>query len=220
MRRRLVMGVDFPEGARVRIGRTEGTVKGVEQRVVVQFDGVAGPGYFNPKFVHLVNPDQAVSDAVASARLSGVDLPASHVEVLGEVARGERDPGEAVRSIVGDDVVPPGAWVDIVGAVGWDESNRCWPKLVAAVENAARQAIEQHQRSAPVPDGALRDQIANVIAAEDLMMEVRAQREPDYDGPTARADAVMAIVGPVLAAKDAEIEKLNLEIQGHQVSDG
>lgn len=51
---------DFPVGARVRIGQCEGEVKGNDHRVIVQFPGVGFPGYFDPKFVHLVQPENYV----------------------------------------------------------------------------------------------------------------------------------------------------------------
>lgn len=92
----------------------------------------------------------AVSDAVASARLSGVNLPADWVDTLGKVARGEVTADDAVKAVVDSD---------------------------------------------------LRDRIARAIAAEDLCAPARARREPDYDGPTARAAAVMAEIGPLLVTK-------------------
>lgn len=68
----------------------------------------------------------------------------------------------------GTELVPPGAWIDIVGAVGWDESSECWPQLVAAVEEAARQAIEQHKIGAgSVVDSELRDLPEQVFAELD-----------------------------------------------------
>jgi hypothetical protein len=53
----------------------------------------------NEQDAHSVG-EQAVSDAVASAHLSGVDLPADWVETLGKVASGEVTADDAVQAVV------------------------------------------------------------------------------------------------------------------------
>lgn len=126
------MADQFPIGARVRIGQCEGTVKGHNGRVVVQFDGVGYPGYFDPKFVHPVEPP---SDANQAAVGPVVDTELQH---------------KIVRSL-------------------WDAADIC------------------------LSDAQL----------------------------TTMTDAVIAdVVAPVLAERDAEIDRLHLDIQGYQVGGG
>lgn len=61
----------------------------------------------------------------------------------------------------------------------------------------------------------LRERLILAIEAEDLRTDARSRREPDYHGPAARADAVLAVfadeqakAAAVLEAKDAEIGRL------------
>jgi hypothetical protein len=59
----------------------------------------------------------------------------------------------------------------------------------------------------------LREQVIRALEAEDLRMDARSRREPDYHGPAAHADAVLAVVTPKLEWLDAE----NAALQEHCV---
>lgn len=57
----------FRPGARVRVGTVQGVVTGMDQRtekLAVQFPGVAEPGYFEPKFVHLIKDPPGEQQAI------------------------------------------------------------------------------------------------------------------------------------------------------------
>lgn len=63
------------------------------------------------------------------------------------------------------------------------------------------------------PTDDLRTRIERAIAAEDLVSDTRARREPGYCGVTARADAVLAEVEPVLAQHRDTEETLRADMR-------
>jgi len=69
----------------------------------------------------------------------------------------------------------------------------------------------------PSPTASLREQISWAIASVDLVEGADEARETlpvDYDGPTARADAVLSkVVLPLLRARDARIEELSRDLR-------
>ena len=52
----------------------------------------------------------------------------------------------------------------------------------------------------------LRERVEGAIMSEDVLQPTRQRREHDYDGVTARGDAVMAVV-------EAEVERLTAEVE-------
>lgn len=196
-------------------------------------------GVFNYEVTTPVaDPAQAVSDAVASAHLSGVDLPADWVETLGKVASGEVTADDAIQAVV--DAVPESGPTlaelsltpeeravhgrrDCVAAALWlhdqDEdwnsaSNKSQDAYLARAD-AAIAGLESWQKGRPAVDSELRDRIARAIATakcsdDELLSEVaRLFMPPTKDD---RADAVMAVVAPTLASKDRDVEQIRIRL--------
>jgi hypothetical protein len=118
-------------------------------------------------------------------------------------------------------MVPPGWYV-----FGWSAGNDEFADIILKVtqardaedrdvsESVASRVCATLNASVPVPGDQLREEIAEALwASGRLFMS-------GDDTKFVLADAALSVVAPRLAAKDAEIDRLNLEIQGHQVSDG
>lgn len=167
----------------------------------------------------------AVSDAVTSAHLSGVDVPADHVETLEAVARGEVTADDAVQAVVDSALRAriaaefirhlywnPGTcecgWkVDEAGDVDWQTQFRAHVAQ-SIVDSSVAPMLAERDRRLALAEAALepaRHAFADLAEARQLLRQALADAASFIEAQRADVDLLRA-----------EFDRLNLDLQGYQ----